>query len=204
MPRVPLSKEKIDLILKFDAEGKTNKQISEIINVPVSTVANNRARLKRGEPLKIELNKIKTQELADKVANMRLTMITRRVSEQLGFSASYINHLVKGHKLEKQFVKYRSSFPMKDVKKRKLKQKPATKKKDVVIIDQSNMQKGHVKLQKNETVLPNRIHKPKKSIPMYDSKNTVLFVDIDCQKSPEQIRAEWRTKQEQSLKNLAS
>jgi len=72
-----------------------------------------------------------------------------------------------------------------------------------VTLDQASMQKGYVKLQKNEKVLPNRVHKPKKSVPMFDSKNTVLFVDMDDLRSPEEIRSEWKIKQELSLKNLA-
>lgn len=204
-----IPQESIALITQLCDQGLKIHEIVTKTGLSRITVARHVARHRRGELTITEQNALNQKKLADYMAKDRLTMSRGEVAEKYGVNQSWVHKLTADHPLAPQFKslrfrEHRKENPAKEVKKPKLKAKPTKKKKDVSVIDQNGMQKGHVKLKKNETVLPNRIHKPKKSIPMYDSKNTVLFVDIDCQKSHEQIRAEWRTKQEQSLKNLAS
>lgn len=204
--RIP--KEHIALITRLCDEGVTIHEIAQRTGISRITVARHSARHRRGDLTTTEANEIRQRELANNMAHDRLNMSRGEVAEKYGVNQSWVHKLTANHPLASQFKslrfrEHRKEIKPKETKKPKLKPKPTKKKKDVVVIDQSVMQKGHVKLQKNEKVLPNRIHKPKKSVPMFDSKNTVLFVDIDDLRSPEDIRSEWRIKQELSLKNLA-
>ena len=84
------------------------------------------------------------------------------------------------------------------------KKKKGESPKPPIKLDQSDMQKGHVKLQKGETILPTRIPKAQRSVPMYDNKNTIKFVDLDDPRSNEEIRSAWKEEQEKKLRSLAS
>ncbi|MDM1049491.1 hypothetical protein [Sphingobacterium hotanense] len=204
-----IPQESIALITHLCDQGLKIHEIVTKTGISRITVARHVARHRRGELTITEQNALSQKKLADDMAKDRLTMSRGEVAEKYGVNQSWVHKLTADHQLASQFKslrfrEHRKDNPAKEVKKPKLKPKPTKKKKDVSVIDQTGMQKGLVKLKKNETVLPNRIHKPKKSIPMYDSKNTVLFVDIDEPKCPDQIRAEWHEAQNKSFKKFAS
>ncbi|MVZ67411.1 hypothetical protein GQF61_16270 [Sphingobacterium sp. DK4209] len=199
----PIKKEIIKKLMEMHFDGVSKKVIATTLSVHLETVK----RVVRRELKRASDGVLTKQETYEQIANDRLTMSLSEVSAKYKIGKRQISEVTKDHPLRPRFFKpkpiRRPKEHNKEAKKPKLKPKPTKKKKDVVVIDQSVMQKGHVKLQKNEKILPNRVHKPKKSVPMFDSKNTVLFVDIDDLRNPEEIRSEWRIKQELSLKNLA-
>lgn len=68
----------------------------------------------------------------------------------------------------------------------------------------SCMQKGHVKLRGGDTIHESALKGAMRSVPMYDNKNTIKFVDLDDPRSNEEIRSAWKEEQEKKLRSLAS
>lgn len=68
---------------------------------------------------------------------------------------------------------------------------------------QPHMQKGHVKLQKNEKVFETKKQDFTRSVSMHDSKNTVLLIKSSDKRSNEQIRKEWLSKREGELRKVS-
>lgn len=122
---------------------------------------------------------------------------------------SNVGKLLANHPLSSKFLgtEVRKDKPIKKAPKpvvKKAKPKPTLKKKDVVVVGQVDMQKGHVKLQKNEKVFETKKQDFSRSVSMHDSKNTVLFIKASDKRSNEQIRSDWHAKQAEGLRKLAS
>jgi len=67
-----------------------------------------------------------------------------------------------------------------------------------------NLEKGFAKVHGGEKVFETKQPKAMRSVPMYDSKNTIKFVDLDDPRSNEEIRSAWKEEQEKKLRSLAS
>lgn len=68
----------------------------------------------------------------------------------------------------------------------------------------SGMQKGHVKLRDGDTIHESALKRTMRSVPIYDNKNTIKFVEMDDPRSNEEIRTAWKEEQEKKLRSLAS
>ena len=68
----------------------------------------------------------------------------------------------------------------------------------------SEMQKGLAKLRDGDTIHESALKGAMRSVPMYDNKNTIKFVELHDPRSYEEIRSAWREEQEKKLRSLAS
>ena len=187
---------KINKMAQLKGIGKSSKEIAEIIGVNRETV---KRLLRNRNPRK------NTLMLYNQIAIDRTKMTANEVASKYGYDVSHIRKITSKHPLSDQFVR-----PCRGQGKRRSKTyKPLPKKKEPKYKNIKDdalkvMEKGHVKLQKGETILPTRIPKAQRSVPMYDSKNTIKFVDLDDPRSNEEIRSAWKEEQEKKLRSLAS
>lgn len=65
---------------------------------------------------------------------------------------------------------------------------------------------GHAKVTAKDKVFKSKVFNPSdyRKIKMNDSKNTVRFIRLTDPRTDEEVRAEWKDKQERKLKSLAS
>jgi len=211
-------RERTAKIMSLHKRGYSNAKIAEEINMIRTSiyriVKRETEREKKGLPTR--------EEYIKSIIEARKVMHLDEVAKKFGLTQSCVSNLTRKHpdtklfkrrtreytrkpkslKEEKPKMTKKSKpkvFPKKEIKKPVIipKTKPKkTEAKQIIPAIQSNemMQKGHVKLQKNETVLPSRIRKAQRSIPIYDSKNTLIFVDEDDPRSNEIIRQEYLSK----------
>ena len=207
--------------MKLYYEGIPNVKIAEQVNMLRSSVH----RIVNRELERLSTGKPTREEYIQLLVESRKIMYLDEVSAKFGVSESSISNLTCNHPDAKQFKRRIREYtkkpkPIKQpkpkimvksvseskptVKKSTSKPKPTIKKKDIKIIDQVDMQKGHAKLQKGETILPNRTPKEQRLVPMYDNKNTIKFIEMDDPRSNEEIRTAWKEEQDKKLKNLSA
>lgn len=196
---------KIDLMLKLKAEGISNLEIAKQIGLHPETV-------KRLLRRKIPFDRDRIKRIHSQLVIDRLSMPLSEVAKKHNLNPNYISTLTSKHEKSKDFIRMETGVkrgtkkapkPKKSTPKTTTKPKKIVENKDL-ITSLEKMQKGHVKLQKGETILPTRIPKAQRSVPMYDSKNTIKFVDLDDPRSNEEIRSAWKEEQEKKLRSLAS
>lgn len=196
MPAI-LKREIIEKVVSLKNQGHSIKEIANLMERSVAGIGRilhlEEKRIKEGKPTHEEERRM----LFEKVANARLNFSPAEVALQFGISLRHVFDLTKGHCNNKVFKR---GVPIRT----KPRKKNVIKKKDILEIDQNKMEKGHAKLQKGETILPNRTPKEQRLVPMYDNKNTIKFIDLDDTRSNEEIRSAWKEEQEKKLRSLAS
>lgn len=184
--------------MELHSKGYTSKQIAEQVGYHYLSVRRAiRNEIARKTPRK-DLNAIYEQMAID-----RVTMTIHQVSEKYGYGLRHIRTVTRDHPLSDKFLRPKRGFPEKQDKKPKSirirKSTKPTKEDSMKVI-----QKGHFKLQKNENVFETKVRTEARSVPMYDSKNTVLFIKSSDKRTNEQIRKEWLEKREGELRRVAS
>ncbi|SEG75560.1 helix-turn-helix domain-containing protein [Sphingobacterium lactis] len=200
-----VTKEQTDLIVKLLSTNKTFADIARETKVSPMTVARYAEKISKGMPLKDLSRQTKRLQFIEQIAKERLTLTRIELAKKYGKDPSYLSKLLIGHPLEKD-------FKQSDYRKRgsscvpKATPKPLPKAKEKKDKEQSLevMQKGHVKLQKGEKIFETKQPKAMRSVPMYDNKNTIKFVELDDPRSNEEIRSAWKEEQEKKLRSLAS
>ena len=170
----------------------------------------------------------------DEVANMRLTKTVKQVAEHYKKTTCWVRKKVKDHPLKKDFcreimakpkpikqeIKVPKTPKTKQVEKPVEKPKPLTKqvKKAITKSKTSHkpskeeslekMNKGEVKLKKDEKILSNRVfdRKQQREVKLKDIRNTSVFVNINDPRTDEEIRqhfADRGLKELESLKKVA-
>jgi len=204
----PLEKHVVEKVKELLLLGLSHPKIMEQTGVSRITICRYSSALKKGEKTKREINKEEREILIDKMANDRIHMRRFEVAKKYGMCDSNVGKLLANHPLSSKFlgIEVRKDKPIKKAPKpviKKAKPKPTLKKKDVVTVGQIDMQKGHVKLQKNEKVFETKKQEFARSVSMHDSKNTVLFIKSSDKRSNEQIRKEWLEKREGELRKVS-
>ncbi|GHE35069.1 hypothetical protein [Sphingobacterium griseoflavum] len=187
---------KIDQILELVNQGITNMGISEKTGISYHTVKT--IIHKNIGPRNKRRNK-DLDKLYSDIANDRLTMTLQEVAAKYGKTTRYIDHTTCRHPLRPQF---KSNRPPRKVKKHS----DIKRKKDINSIDHSRMEKGEVKLKKNERVFENRTFDKslQRAVSLNDSKKTVVFVKSSDTRSDEEIRSFFRERNDKEIKELSS
>lgn len=98
-----LTKEQIDQITELSNQKLSYIKIAEITGISRITVARRISLLKKGELTKREYKEVEKAKLADQMANDRLTMSRKEVSQKYGKCESRITKILYGHPLEHLF-----------------------------------------------------------------------------------------------------
>lgn len=187
-----LTEHQIKSIFLLREKGLTYHEIAAQTGISRISVSRHITRGNKGLKPKRETNKEERQQLIDKMANDRITMRRYEVAKKYGMCDSNVGKLLANHPLQKQFLGKELRFdkkaktvkpnliPIKEYP--KLKPKKETKAKQLKDKFESleGMEKGHVKLQKKEKVLPTRsfnvneqrhVHIPSKNMTISVSKS---------------------------------
>ncbi len=188
--------EEIDLIVHLSRLGKSPIEITKETGINYSSV---RSIIRRIIGVADRASSEK-RKMYDQMAIDRLTMTSIEVGIKYGITTRYVNQLLQKHPEKGKFKMIRQKADP------KLKSRPNTRIKTKVTepIDKPSMQKGHFKLQKNEKIFQTKQPKAMRSVPMYDSKNTIKFVELDDPRSNEEIRSAWKESEEKKFKNLSA
>lgn len=96
--------QKAERVVKLREQGLTFREIVEATGYSLSFLIRVSKEQKNGGiPLR-EISKMKTKELADKMAIDRITMRRYEVAEKYGLSESYVHKLLKDHPLKDKFL----------------------------------------------------------------------------------------------------
>lgn len=183
-------KDKINKIIKLYSELASLKDISEKTEVNYSTVKTIiRREIGNKRPDTEYMIKVRKEVEFD-----RLTMTKAQVAEKFGKSIRWVTWVTQDSDLRDKFVNARKLRESQGIGKTKR----------IEIKDRVPTEKGYIKLKPKEIILPTRIPKAQRSVPMYDNKNTIKFVDLDDPRSNEEIRSSWKEEQEKKLRSLAS
>ncbi len=201
-----LTEKQIKEVITLYNNGKSYPEISEITGVTRISISRHIANYKKGLPCAIKSKNDRKKDFVERIAKDRLTLSVSETAKKHGISEMYVKVLTLKHPNQANFYN-----PVRDYSKRNLNPTKKLGRPRTVVDNKKSkdaslevMQKGHVKLQKGETILPTRIPKAQRSVPMYDSKNTIKFVDLDDPRSNEEIRSAWKEEQEKKLRSLAS
>ena len=196
MPAI-LKRETIERVVSLKNQGHSIKEIANLMDRSVSGIGrilhSEEKRIKDGKPTPEEERRM----FCEKIANARLNFSPAEVALQFGISLRRVFDLTKGHRNHKVFKR---GLPIRT----KPRKKNVVKKKDVLEIDQMKMEKGFAKVHGGEKIFDTKQPTAMRSVPMYDNKNTIKFVDLDDPRSNEEIRSAWKEEQERKLRSLAS
>lgn len=189
--RIP--QEKLEKIVELRKEGKTNKEVAEILELKYNTVKTIAGRLignRRASP---------TYEVCPILEEARLTMTAREVSVRHGISYRQVLRKTQYSKMQSEFKQYQKPVmgTGSKAKKPKVKKAPKDGNKDLLY-------SGHAKVLKNQRVFKtvNRDPNQYRSISMGDSKNTIKQVKKSDPRTDEEVRIQFFESQMLSLKNL--
>lgn len=193
----------VEEIKRLSKTGMVGKEIAKMVNVCHETVKRILRKANSYDPHSVK-------KLHANLAEDRLTLPLNEVAAKYNLSASYVSQVTNLSDLRSKFVRMKRPLKPKEPaglntslklkRLRRKKQEAVPLKEDALL----GIQKGNAKLMKGEKVHPQRKHEPTRSIPMLDSKNTILFVKLTDTRSNDQIRSEWHAKQAEGLRKLAS
>jgi len=188
MKRFIVPKETKVLIVSLREKGKSFKDISAELGLQIGTV---KAIYYRETPLaRKQERKNKRLELINRIANDRLVLTLAEVSKKYGLTYDHISKLTRKHPLSKDFVfdYKKSSIPKRNLKPIDNKDNRKAKQLKDKFESLEGMEKGHVKLQKKENVLPTRSFNVKEQRHIHiPSKNMTISVSKSDTRTNEEI-----------------
>src|SRR5690606_23028153 len=96
--------QKIEHIVRLKEQGLTYSEIVKTTGYSLSFLIRAFKEHRNGGISAREISKMKTKELADKMAIDRITMRRYEVAEKYGLSESYVHKLLKDHPLQDKFL----------------------------------------------------------------------------------------------------
>src|SRR5690606_2481972 len=180
----PIPKDKVKEILDLHSKDIRLTEISKATGVNYHTLRGI-IRKKLGGVKRVSKEEI--EDLHRRIAEDRMTMCIGEVAKKYDRSVRYISAATKDHP-EKHL------FKRKSIVKKHREQKPAirkqvTAKDEPKLFRSDGMGKGHIKLKKNERVLPTKAYDPnqQRSVPLNDGRNTLIFVNINDTRSDDEV-----------------
>ena len=181
----PISPEKVEEIISLRKQGLINREISERTSVGLGSVKH---YVRKHFGVVKRITRKDLEKVANEMAKDRLTMTLPQVSTKWQRSIRYVSMMTAKHPLNDQFIgrKKQAQRKPKTIK-RKI---PKSQAKDVIVDGQKYMNKGFVKVLKKEKVFDNRKfdQRNQRAISLGDSKNTVVYVNINDPRSTQEIR----------------
>ena len=185
-----IPKHQIEVIITMYDGGASYTEISEATSVKYTTV---KTIIRRNREIR-RPNKDDISRVRQEVAMLRHTLYATEVAKRLGKSVKWVYWITKDCDDQEKFLKYHRKKAVRAIGKT---QRFETK-------DRVPTDRGFAKLKKTEKIFETKQPKAMRSVPMYDNKNTIKFVDLDDPRSNEEIRRAWKEEQEKKLRSLAS
>lgn len=211
----PIPQEKVDQILSLKKQGYSTKDIAIETGVNYNTARGIIWKKIGGAK---QFTKDEIEYLRQRMAEDRMEMCIGDVADKYGRTIRYISSATKDHPdrhlFKRKKINKKQKNPEVKVKKEIRPKKPLipnnTKKehlkKEPKLFRSDGMQKGHVKLKKEEKVIPTRKYTPseQRAVPLNDGKNTLIFVNINDTRTNDEVRRAFIEKNEREYQSLKS
>lgn len=185
-----IHQSQIEVLLSLYDSGSTYKEISNETGINYTSV---KTVIRRNRKLGINIGN-DLSELKKEVALHRHTMYASEVAKKYGKTSKWVYWMTKDSPDKDKFLVYRRTKAVGILGKNQR----------VEIKERVPTDKGFAKVKKTEKVFETKQPKAMRSVPMYDNKNTIKFVELDDPRSNEEIRSAWKEEQDKKLRSLAS
>ena len=185
-----IPKCKVDIIVSLYDSGSSYTMIANETGVKYSSVKTIIRRVRKlGRPKPNDMSELRTH-----ISLCRQTMYASEVAKKYGKTSKWVYWMTKDSPDKDKFLVYRRTKAVGILGKNQR----------VEIKERVPTDKGFAKVKKTEKIFQTKQPKAMRSVPMYDNKNTIKFVELDDPRSNEEIRSAWKEEQDKKLKNLSA